>query len=118
MKKPVLIVITTLVICGMFAGPVASARQGDASTQNKKANLAPADGTQLPKPDPKFKGKIGETYKDSTPDYPMPVTASKGSPNILLILLDDVGFGMSSTFGGPVPTPNIDMLANNGLRYT
>ena len=118
MKKPVLIVITTLVICGMFAGPVASARQGDASTQKTKANLAPADGTQLPKPDPKFKGKIGETYKDSTPDYPMPVTAPKGSPNILLILLDDVGFGMSSTFGGPVPTPNIDMLANNGLKFT
>jgi arylsulfatase A-like enzyme len=118
MKKPVLIVITTLVICGMFAGPVASARQDDAATQNKNANLAPADGTRLPKPDPKFKGKIGETYKDSTPDYPMPVTAPKGSPNILLILLDDVGFGMSSTFGGPVPTPNIDMLANNGLKFT
>jgi arylsulfatase len=118
MKKPILIVITTLVIGGMFAGPVASARQDDDAAQKAKTSLAPAGGTQLPKPDPKFKGKIGETYKDSTPDYPMPVTAPKGSPNILLVLLDDVGFGMSSTFGGPVPTPNIDMLANNGLRYT
>ncbi|HEY7313745.1 MAG TPA: arylsulfatase [Gemmataceae bacterium] len=73
---------------------------------------------QLPKPDPQFKGKIGETYKDSTPSYPQPVKAPKGAPNVLLVLLDDVGFGMCSTFGGPVPTPNMDKLANNGLKYT
>lgn len=79
--------------------------------------LTAAD-TQLPKPDPQFKGKIGETYKDSTPSYPQPVKAPKGAPNVLLILLDDVGFGMCSTFGGPVPTPNMDKLANNGLKYT
>jgi arylsulfatase len=77
-----------------------------------------ADGTRLPRPDPAFRGKIGVTYKDSTPDYPRPITAAKGSPNVLLILLDDVGFGMCSTFGGPVPTPNMDQLANNGLKYT
>jgi arylsulfatase len=73
---------------------------------------------QLPKPDPQFKGKIGETYKDSTPSYPQPVKAPKGAPNVLLVLLDDVGFGMCSTFGGPVPTPNMEKLANNGLKYT
>jgi arylsulfatase A-like enzyme len=72
---------------------------------------------QLPQPDPEFKGKIGETYKDSTASYPLPVKAAKGSPNVLLILLDDVGFGMCSTFGGPVPTPHMDKLANNGLKY-
>ncbi len=72
---------------------------------------------QLPQPDPAFQGKIGETYKDSTPNFPMPVTAAKGSPNVLLILLDDVGFGMCSTYGGPVPTPHLDKLANNGLKY-
>jgi arylsulfatase len=74
--------------------------------------------TQLPKPDPEFTGKIGETYKDSTPDYPLPVKPPKGAPNVLLILLDDVGFGMCSPFGGPVPTPNLDQLATNGLKYT
>jgi Sulfatase len=68
---------------------------------------------QLPKPDPVFRGKIGESYKDSKPDFPESVQASKGSPNVLLILLDDVGFGMCSTFGGPVPTPHMDKLANN-----
>jgi len=75
-------------------------------------------GTQLPKPDPAFTGKVGETYKDSSPSYPAPVNAPKGSPNVLLILLDDVGFGMCSTFGGPVPTPHLEGLASNGLKYT
>lgn len=73
--------------------------------------------SQLPQPDPAFKGKIGDTYKDSTPNFPMPVKAAKGSPNVLLILLDDVGFGMCSTYGGPVPTPHMDKLARNGLKY-
>ncbi len=73
--------------------------------------------SQLPQPDPEFKGKIGETYKDSTPNFPTPVQAAAGSPNVLLILLDDVGFGMCSTFGGPVPTPHLDALAQNGLMY-
>jgi arylsulfatase len=73
---------------------------------------------KLPQPDPAFKGKIGESYKDSTPSYPRPVKAAKGSPNVLLILLDDVGFGMCSTFGGPVPTPNMEKLAKAGLTYT
>ncbi|MFO0912519.1 MAG: arylsulfatase [Pirellulales bacterium] len=75
-------------------------------------------GDELPHPDPPFRGKIGETYKDSTPNFPPPVKAPAGSPNVLLILLDDVGFGMCSTFGGPVETPHLERLARNGLRYT
>jgi arylsulfatase A-like enzyme len=76
------------------------------------------DRTSLPIPDPAFKGKIGKTIEDSTPDYPQPVKAPSGAPNVLLILLDDVGFGMISTFGGPVPTPNLDKLAKEGVSYT
>ena len=76
-------------------------------------------GSQLPRPDPAFKGKIGETYKDSTPELP---AASEGTRRAARtccsILLDDVGFGMCSTFGGPVPTPHMDKLASNGLKYT
>ena len=77
-------------------------------------------GTQLalPRPDPPFEGKIGKTYKDSTPDYPQPVRAPKGAPNVLIILLDDVGFGMCSPLGGPVPTPSLEKLASEGLTYT
>ncbi len=73
--------------------------------------------TQLPQPDPAFRGKIGETFQDSTPDFPQPVKAPAGAPNVLIVLLDDVGFGMCSTFGGPVPTPHLDKLAQNGLIY-
>ncbi len=71
----------------------------------------------IPYPDPEFKGKIGDTYNLSTPDFPQPLKAPAGAPNVLLILLDDVGFGMCSTFGGPVPTPNMEKLAQNGLKY-
>ncbi|MBP2649031.1 MAG: Sulfatase [Gemmatimonadetes bacterium] len=76
-----------------------------------------ASETGLPKPDPAFTGTIGETYQDSKPSYPQPIRAPEGAPNVLLILLDDVGFGMAGTFGGPVPTPTLDRLAKSGLRY-
>ena len=95
----------------------ASGRVAETFGQGPKGPPVVAASKQLPHPDPPFKGKIGETYKDSTPDYPRPVKASKGSPNVLLVLLDDVGFGMCSTFGGPVPTPHLDKLAKNGLTY-
>ena len=72
----------------------------------------------LPHPQPPFKGHIGLTPKDSTLDFPQEAKAPKGAPNILLILTDDVGFGASSTFGGPIPTPTMDRLAAQGLRYT
>src|SRR5262245_17993898 len=76
-----------------------------------------SSGAVLPKPQPPFKGKIGRTAKESTPDFPKGVEAPKGAPNVLLIMTDDVGFGASSTFGGPIPTPNYDKLAKAGLRY-
>lgn len=71
----------------------------------------------LPHPPQPFKGKIGRTAKESTPDFPKGIEAPKGAPNVLLILTDDVGFGASSTFGGQIPTPTLDRLAKDGLRY-
>src|ERR1039457_2648985 len=71
----------------------------------------------LPYPQQPFKGKIGRTAADSTPDFPKDVHAPKGAPNVLLIMTDDVGWGASSTFGGPIPTPTYDKLAKAGLRY-
>jgi arylsulfatase len=71
----------------------------------------------LPKPEQPFKGKIGRTAKESTPDFPKVIEAPKGAPNVLLILTDDVGFGAPSTFGGAIPTPTFDRLAQAGLRY-
>jgi arylsulfatase len=72
----------------------------------------------LPAPEPAFRGRIGRTTQDSVADFPREVTAPKGAPNILLVMTDDVGFGASSPFGGPVPTPTFQRLADNGLRYT
>lgn len=65
-----------------------------------------------------YQGKIGKTLADSKEWWPQPVTPPKGSPNVIWILLDDVGFGASSTFGGLIKTPTFDDLAANGLRYT
>jgi hypothetical protein len=72
----------------------------------------------LPKPPAPFKGQIGLSAKDSKPDFPKPIQAPEGAPNIVLLLLDDVGFGASSTFGGPIETPTLERLAKSGLRYT
>ena len=71
----------------------------------------------LPKPEPPFKGTIGQTIKESKADYPKPLEAPAGAPNVLLIILDDVGFGHAGTFGGAVATPTLDRLAAGGLRY-
>jgi arylsulfatase len=68
-------------------------------------------------PDPPFGGTIGPTYKDSIGEWPALPQAPAGAPNVVIILLDDVGFGQVSTFGGPVPTPHLDRLAAQGLRY-
>jgi len=71
----------------------------------------------LPKPQAPFNGHISLDAKKSEMDFPKAVTAPKGAPNVLLVMLDDVGFGASSTFGGPANTPTLEKLAKNGLRY-
>lgn len=75
------------------------------------------DRSELPIPLSPFQGKVGKTYKDSTEKWQTPVAAPKGAPNVIVILLDDVGFGQTSTFGGLIPTPNLDKLAAEGLKY-
>ena len=71
----------------------------------------------LPAPESRFGGVIGRKASESKPDFPKAVAAPTGAPNILLILTDDTGFGASSTFGGPIPTPTLDRVAARGLRY-
>ncbi len=80
-------------------------------------SLTSVYSANLPKPDPAFKGKIDRSRDKSTADWPQRPAAKKGAPNVVLILLDDVGFGAISTFGGPVMTPGLDELAKSGLRY-
>jgi arylsulfatase len=76
------------------------------------------DGKQLPAPPPKFGGVIRESAKDSTPWWPQRIVPPKGAPNVLLIMTDDQGYGVSGTFGGVIPTPAMDRVAKAGLRYT
>ena len=76
------------------------------------------DGKQLPPPAPEFGGVIKEKASESTPWWPPRVVPPKGAPNVLLIMTDDQGFGAPSTFGGVIPTPTMDSIAKEGLRYT
>lgn len=117
-RRMMLAASTILVVCSLLGWLPASGRTTALCAETTETQPAPPAGTQLPQPDPAFTGAIGEIYKNSTPSYPQPVKAPKGAPNVLLILLDDVGFGMCSTFGGPVPTPHMQRLADNGLKYT
>jgi arylsulfatase A-like enzyme len=122
--------ILALVIAGLVlllaAGPVLAQKAGKSETFTPQVTgvLGSSDATttisgkQLPAPDPKFGGVIKETIKGSVPWWPPRVVPPKGSPNVLLILVDDSGFGTSSTFGGVIPSPTLDKLAANGLRYT
>lgn len=78
------------------------------------------DRTVLPSPPPSFSGKIGLTYKDSTPDWrpTQPLAAPDGAPNVLVVVLDDVGYAHLGSYGGAIDTPNLDRLAARGVRYT
>ena len=76
------------------------------------------DGRQLPAPPQKFNGKIDREVSKSTPYWPARIVPPKGAPNVLLIITDDSGYGVPSTFGGVIPTPTLDRIAQQGLRYT
>lgn len=73
----------------------------------------------LPRPPQPFGGKIDRTYKDSTPDWSpvQPMLPPANAPNIVMIVLDDVGYGQLGSYGGSIQTPNIDRLAAGGVRY-
>jgi arylsulfatase A-like enzyme len=75
------------------------------------------DRTSLPIEPAPFDGVIAENAVDSKPGTNRPVRAPENAPNIFLFMSDDVGFAMSSAFGGPVPTPNLERVARTGQRY-
>jgi arylsulfatase A-like enzyme len=112
--------ITTALSMGFLLGtsclPGAMAQQ--TSAPGSPSATTTIDGNQLPPPAPNFGGVIKESAKDSTPWWPPRVVPPKGAPNVLLIMTDDQGYGVSGTFGGVIPTPALDRIANTGLRYT
>src|ERR1035441_9066369 len=106
-----------LAVSFFAAGSSASAQQASCPPGSACATTT-IDGKQLPPPPQKFEGKIGRNAAQSTPYWPARVEPPKGAPNILLIMTDDSGFGVPSTFGGVIPTPALDRIAAMGLRYT
>jgi arylsulfatase len=74
-------------------------------------------GQQLPAPAPKFGGVIKNDALQSKPWWAPRIVPPKEAPNVLLIITDDAGFGVPSTFGGVIPTPTMDRIAREGLRY-
>jgi arylsulfatase len=103
----------------LLAAAVALGLPASGRAQDKTAPFPPATTPSvLPRPDFRFPGNVGRTYRESDPaQFPQPVQAPKGAPNVVLILLDDVGFGQFATFGGGVPSPTMDRLAAEGVRY-
>lgn len=76
------------------------------------------DGKYVPPPPAPFSGEIGLDASQSKPCWPARVVPPKHAPNVLLIMTDDAGNGVSGTFGGVIPTPALDRIAKMGLRYT
>ena len=106
------ITFSALSVC--FSSALAQQASGTPGSPSATMTL---DGRQLPPPDPKFGGVIKDGALQSKPWWAPRVTPPKGAPNVLLIITDDAGFGVPSTFGGVIPTPSMDRIAQNGLRY-
>src|SRR5712691_9480097 len=113
--------ITTALSLGFLLGtsylPGAMAQQLNGVPGSPSATTT-IDGKQLPPPPPKFGGVIKETVQGSKTWWSPRVVPPKGAPNVLLIMTDDQGYGVSGTFGGVIPTPALDRIAKAGLRYT
>lgn len=106
----------------VLPGQTAAAAQGG---EKKPGSIFAPPGTSdsgavVPSPiEPPFKGKVGLTVNESTPAWPPLARAPKGAPNVLYIVLDDVGFAAPGCYGSPIiKTPNLDRLARGGVRYT
>ncbi len=100
-----------------LAGMPARAQQVTGTLGSPSATTT-IPNTQLPPPDPAFGGVIKDDALQSKAWWAPRVVPPKDAPNVLLIITDDSGFGVPSTFGGVIPTPTMDEIANEGLRYT
>ena len=94
--------------------PVRQLVSGEMGSASATASI---DGKQLPAPDAKFGGVIKNDALQSKPWWAPRTVPPKGAPTVLLIITEDSGFGVPSTFGGVIPTPTMDRLAQSGLRY-
>jgi Arylsulfatase A and related enzymes len=102
----------------MAVAPFTRAEIQTTGTPGSPSATTTIDGKQIPPPPLPFGGVIKESATDSKPWWPPTVVPPKGAPNVLLIMTDDQGYGVSGTFGGVIPTPAMDRIAKAGLRYT
>jgi hypothetical protein len=118
-KKNVLLVSLTFVAAAVLAAFFMPIPVGGQEGPVEPGSPAYTEALHLKAlPPPTFGGEIKQTAAESKPWWPPRVVPPKGAPNVLLILLDDAGYGSESTFGGTIPTPSMDRLAEWGLRYT
>lgn len=99
----------------MAGQPAMVSAQAAPGSPNATATI---DGRQIPPPPAPFGGEIKDGALQSTPWWPPRVVPPEAAPNVLLIITDDAGFGVPSTFGGVIPTTTMDELAADGLRFT
>ncbi len=111
-----------LAVAGAIVATTLAAEQWTGIIKTDMASLlTPRDVSQstvIPAPEPTFGGVIDKDAYKSTAWWPPAIAAKKGSPNVLLVLIDDEGFAANSSFGGLISTPTSDQLAKEGLRYT
>jgi hypothetical protein len=106
------------VITAVIAAAGGAPAQEVTGTLGSPSATTTIDGRQLPPPPPAFGGEIREQALESTPWWPPRVVPPADAPNVLVIITDDSGFGVPSTFGGVIPTAAMDQLAGEGLRFT
>jgi arylsulfatase len=113
-------VSAAVLLASFVVGPGASPAAADEinGTPGSPAATRSIQGDVLPPPPLPFGGEINLNAYQSKPFWQPQVVPPRGAPNVLLIMTDDVGFGAPSTFGGVIPTPALDRVANMGLRYT
>jgi arylsulfatase A-like enzyme len=108
--------VTPLALATMTVALLVAPAAGQAPPGSPAATTS-IDGKQLPAPDPPFAGVIKDDALQSKPWWAPRIVPPKGAPNVLLIITDDAGFGVPSTFGGVIPTPTMDRIAKEGLRF-
>ena len=118
MKPSLHLGLSLLTVAAAIFAALPAPAQRITGTLGSPSATTTIDGNQLPAPDPKFGGVIKDNALQSKPWWAPRIVPPKQAPNILLIMTDDSGFGVPSTYGGVIPTPAMDRIAKTGLRYT
>jgi arylsulfatase A-like enzyme len=108
-RRKAWVAVTPALVCCCLGLSIALVAPARAQTE--------LDRTVLPIPEPNYPHSTVLDARDATPPPRFQITAPKGAPNVMIVLIDDMGFGMSSSFGGPVHMPTAESLASQGLRY-